>query len=125
MNLDKPLKYLRTSRRAHSLYPELAAETGVIGLVSFMTIVLLIMYQLWQARRRWMQSRPDLANIATAFLLSIIAHLGTGVFLSLAYQRFYWLLLALAGAAIQIFHSEIPNRDWQKEVPLEKPSVWN
>ncbi len=124
-NIDNALRYIPKTRRAHSLYPELAAETGVIGLVSFMAIVLLIMYQLWQARRRLIQSRPDLANIATAFLLSIIAYLGTSVFTSFAYQRFYWLLLALAGAAIQIFHSEIPNRDGQKEVPLEKPNVLN
>jgi hypothetical protein len=125
VNLPRAFRYIPIDRRAHSLYPELAAETGIVGLAVFMAIALLSMYRLWQARHRWIQSRPDLANTATAFLLSIIAYLGTSVFLSFAYQRFYWLLLALAGAAVQIFHSEIPHRDWQKEVPLKKPSVLN
>ncbi len=99
-------RHLPRPRPAHSLYFQMAAETGVIGLAIFMAIVLVPMYQLWQARRHWARSRPDLANMATALLLSLVAYLGTGIFLHLAYQRYYWLLLAVVGAALQIFQRE-------------------
>jgi putative inorganic carbon (HCO3(-)) transporter len=106
------LRYIPKTRRAHTLYFELGAETGTIGLGTFMAILALIMYRLWQARRRWIQSSPEIANIATSFLLSIIGYLGTAVFLHLSYQRYYWLLLALATAATQIFESEFSDRKY-------------
>ena len=37
--------------------------------------------------------------LATALLLALSAYLLTGMFLSLAYERYFWLLLGLAGAA--------------------------
>jgi O-antigen ligase len=99
-------KRLRSSRRAHSLYLELAAETGAIGLTAFLAIAVTTGYRLWQERRRWLRTRPDLATIATAFVLAIIAYFGTATFLHLSYQRYYWFLLALAGAAIRICRNE-------------------
>lgn len=123
LNLPNALRYLPKNRRAHSLYPELAAETGIIGLAFFMAIVLVIMYRLWQARRLCMETRPDLANMATAFLLSIVAYLGTAIFLQLSYQRYFWLMLALAGATIRICNSEMQSKDEYKEGPLKRPIV--
>ncbi|MFQ6115536.1 MAG: O-antigen ligase family protein, partial [bacterium] len=122
---DIALRRIAKNRRAHTLYFELAAETGLIGIISFMAIVLTLMYQLWQARRRWLQSRPDMANMATAFLLSITAYLSTGVFAHFSYQRYYWLLLALAGAAIQIFRSETSDNEAPRQVSLEKTNMIN
>jgi O-antigen ligase len=95
-------RHLPRPRPAHSLYFQMAAETSIIGLALFLAMVLVPMHQLWQAQRRWARSRPDLANLATAFLLSLVAYLGTGIFLHLAYQRYYWLLLALVGATLRI-----------------------
>jgi len=73
-----------------------------------MLIVFYTLSQLWKARRRWQDYNRAYANYATAFFLSIIGYLSTAVFLSLAYQRFYWVLIALAGSAIQILKSENP-----------------
>ncbi|MEJ2285436.1 MAG: hypothetical protein P8X85_17800, partial [Desulfobacterales bacterium] len=46
------------------------------------------------------------SNLATGFLLSIIGYLTTAVFLHLSYIRYYFLILALAGAIIQIYKTE-------------------
>jgi len=100
------LRYLPKSRRAHSLYAELAAETGIVGLTVFLSIVGWLLCRLWQARRRWALSHPDLANLATTFLFSIAAYLGTAMFLHLSFERYYWLLLAVASAALQIGSAE-------------------
>jgi hypothetical protein len=94
------------TRRAHCLYTELAAETGIIGFSLFMAIVLFIMVHLMKARRHWINKSPELSDLATAILLSIIAYLGTAVFAHLSYQRYFWLLIALGGALIHISASE-------------------
>lgn len=96
----------------HNLYLELLAETGVIGLACFLAIVFVIMQQLWNERRRWLQSRPELANFATAFFLSLSAYVISAVFNHLSYQRYFWLLLALSSAAARIVHSQ---RDTQSD----------
>ena len=89
------------TRRAHTLYLELAAELGVVGLVAFLSIVLLLMRDLGAIRRRW-AGHPELADLAAAFQLTLFAYLATAVFLHMAYERYYWFLLALAGAGVEI-----------------------
>jgi len=106
MNPEIAFRYLPRTRRAHSLYAELAAETGVVGITVFLSIVGWLLRRLWQARRRWALSRPDLANLVMTFVFSIAAYLGTATFLHLSYERYYWLLLALASAGLQIGSSE-------------------
>ena len=96
--------------RAHNLYLEIAAETGLIGLATFMAIVLVTMRRLWQLRARWTRSYPDLANLATAFFLSLIVYLGTGLFLHLSYSRYFWLLMALSSAAVRTIGLEAQQR---------------
>lgn len=102
LNPDVAFRSLPQSRRAHTLYFELAAETGIVGLMIFMSIVILVLKRLWSAHRRWQEVRPDLSNLAMAFFLSILAYLGTAVFLHLAYQRYFWFLMALSGATVHI-----------------------
>lgn len=99
-------KDIQVTRRAHSLYLEMAAEVGLVGLTVFLLIVCLLIRELWRIRRRWLIRRPELTDLATGLLLSITAYLTTAVFLHLAYERYYWLVLALAGAALQVARSE-------------------
>jgi O-antigen ligase len=87
-------------RRAHSLYLEIAAETGTVGLVIFMAIPLLLLMDLGRHRRALFAARPDLARLAAGFTLMLLAYLGTGVFLHLAYERYYWVMIAMAAAAV-------------------------
>jgi O-antigen ligase len=106
--MDQPevaFRAVRGPRRAHSLYFELAAETGIVGLVSFLAIVMVSLARLWRARRRWAREQPELSHLAAGFWLALVAYLGTAVFLQLAYQRYFFLLLALAGATVQILKS--------------------
>jgi len=107
LDLENAFRYLPRARRAHSLYLELAAEVGIIGLATFMFAVCLVIVRLWDIRRRAMYVRSDLANMATALILSFIAYLGTAMFLHLAYQRYYWLLLAIGGSALRVLHDEL------------------
>jgi O-antigen ligase len=99
-------KRLISNRRAHSLYLEMLADTGLAGTITFMLVALFTVRGLWLARRRFMPARADLVHIATALLLGIFGYFGTAMFLHLSYQRYYWFLMALAGAALLIFEKE-------------------
>ncbi len=86
-------------REAHNLYLGLAAEAGGLGLGAFLVAVIVTLVGLARARRAALESRPDLAALATGFLLAIVAYLASGIFLHLSYARYFWLMLALGGAA--------------------------
>ncbi len=90
---------LPAPRRAHSLYLELAAETGIVGLAIFFGIVAYLMYTLWRLRAATLARAPAWSDLTTAALLSLVAYFATAVFLHLSYIRYYWLLVALCGAA--------------------------
>jgi O-antigen ligase len=96
------LRYFTTTRRAHNLYLEMAADLGLIGLGLFMAMVIITLLQLRRARVYWLPRNPEYANLATALLLSMLGYLGTAVFLHLSYQRYFWLLLALANAGVYV-----------------------
>ncbi len=90
------------TREAHDLYLDVAAETGAFGLLIFLAIVGVTLYELDRARRRWRQKRPELAHMAAGFFLAVVSYLVTGLLLSLAYERYFWMILALGGAVSYI-----------------------
>jgi hypothetical protein len=117
-NPDLKFRDVQGPRSSHSLYLEIAAEGGVLGLTSFFAIFGFLMHGLNRERRRWRRSRPELAGLATAFLFSLLAYLGTGVFLHLSFQRYLWLLIGLAGAALHILRTTEP----EERFPLAQQS---
>ena len=89
-------------RRAHNLYASVAAETGTLGLVTLLAIFLVSLASLGRVRNRWRTERPDLSILATGFMLAIATYMTTGLFLHLAFERYLWFLLALAGATVVV-----------------------
>jgi O-antigen ligase len=86
-------------RQAHNLYLGIAAESGLLGLITFFGATSVTLWQLARARQRALKVRPELAAMATGFLLALVGYLASGLFLHLSYARYYWLVLGLAGAA--------------------------
>ncbi len=86
-------------RAAHNFLLAVAAELGIAGVLALVAFILATVRQLLRARRQWRQERPDLERLATAVLLALGAYLTAGMFLSLAYERYFWLIVALAAAA--------------------------
>jgi hypothetical protein len=104
-NSNVKFRELNVPRRAHNLFLELAAEQGALGLAAFVAIVGFLMRSLWRARRAALARHPEAADLAAALWLSLCAYLGSGVFLHLAYQRYYWLLVAMASAALHVAYA--------------------
>jgi len=102
---DIAFRRINRPRHAHSLYLELAAETGLLGVAIFTAIVVLVLWRLASVRRRALVMRPDLAPWAAGFWVAIVAYLAAGFFLQLSFQRYFWLFLALAGATVQVLEA--------------------
>jgi putative inorganic carbon (HCO3(-)) transporter len=94
------LRYLESNRRAHSLYLETAADTGLIGLGAFVVMVLTAAGYLYRNARYWRDRDRERSILASSFLFALLGYLATAVFLHLSYQRFFWALLALASSTI-------------------------
>ena len=93
---------LEAQRQTHNAYIGIAADLGLPGLVVFCAILWVALRDLMRARRRTLRSNPALANMATGFMLAIVSYAATAMFLTLAFERYFWLLLALGGAASSI-----------------------
>lgn len=102
------IRVLNANREAHSLIPGMAAEYGALGLLCYLAILYVVIRGLVRARKKHRQSQPDVANMATALLLAIITYLTTGIFLHLAYIRFFWVIMGLAGALLHLAESGEP-----------------
>ena len=88
------------TRMAHCSYLEIAAENGILGIVCFLAIFYVTTRNLWQARQ--VATHLELKKTATAFFLVMIAMIVTSTFLSFAYIRYYWLILALCSVAARL-----------------------
>lgn len=97
------LRLLQSDRRAHNMYLEELADTGIVGFSVFMSIVGLTMWTLWRLGRVWKPVDAGVYYTLIGLLIAIIGYLATAVFLHLSYVRYYWLLLAVAGAAAQVY----------------------
>ena len=100
------LRFFSYNRRAHNMYLETAADLGAIGLSALLAIFGVTVVNLERLRRYWSVRKPELANMVSAFLLSVISYMATAVFLHLSYLRFLTVTLALANAAIYVFRRE-------------------
>jgi putative inorganic carbon (hco3(-)) transporter len=96
------LRLQNEDRQAHNLYLSIAAETGLLGVGCFLYILFVTIRNLNRARKRWIVEHPEIANMATAYMLSIVTYLTTGLFLHFAFIRYFWLIMALAGAVMYI-----------------------
>ncbi|MGE3315577.1 MAG: O-antigen ligase family protein, partial [Planctomycetaceae bacterium] len=96
-------------RESHNLFLGLAAETGLLGLLSFAAVVFVTLRDLLRTRRRMIESDPRSAFIATGFFLAIISYLVTGLALHFAFVRYFWLMMALAASATLVVSENLRN----------------
>jgi O-antigen ligase len=103
------LRHITATREAHSLYPGVAAETGILGFVTLMAIFFVTLSRLAKARKYWLaRGNTSMANLCTGFFLAVISYMTTGIFLHFSYIRFFWLIMALAAVASEFKDSDIP-----------------
>jgi uncharacterized membrane protein YsdA (DUF1294 family) len=100
------IRYLESDRRGHSLYLEMAADIGMLGLGAFVAMVLAALALLHRSMRYWRRRDPERSLLASSLFFGLVAYLATAAFLHLSYQRYFWVVLALASSAIWILRQE-------------------
>ena len=87
----------------HNLYLEVAAETGLAGLVPFALVLAACFVYLWRARCSLLAA-GDLssAGLATGWAIALGGYLLTSVFLHGDFIRYWWLIVGFAGALYKI-----------------------
>jgi putative inorganic carbon (HCO3(-)) transporter len=116
------LRYLGSDRRGHSLYLEMVADTGIIGLTAFLAMAGAALVLLFRAARYWRDRDPERAIIASSLLFALIAYLASAMFLHLSYQRYFWAVLALASAAVWVLRRDEEDGSWQLETHVSPAS---
>lgn len=87
----------------HNLYLEIAAETGVVGLIIFAAIVAMTLAHLRAANRALAEEGlREAAGVAKALELAVIGYLVSGLFLHGHFQRYLWLIFGLAVAFARV-----------------------
>ncbi|MBK8984680.1 MAG: O-antigen ligase family protein [Chloroflexi bacterium] len=105
--LDRRLE----ARAAHSLYLEIAAETGLMGLLAFGAILWFLFRGVAFASQTFKAvNLPDYAHISIALGIALIGYLLGSIFLHLAYARYLWLFIGLGLALPNVARYEWARR---------------
>ncbi|MDQ6799439.1 MAG: O-antigen ligase family protein [Acidobacteriota bacterium] len=87
----------------HMLYLQIAAETGVVGLLCFLAAVSAAFLSL----RRSHEMLAERVGITTALAIALAGYLITALFLHGAYQRNFWILLGFVAAIARLPRREV------------------
>jgi putative inorganic carbon (hco3(-)) transporter len=87
------------TRQAHNSFLELAAEKGILGILSYLLVLFVVFTGLRRAKQQLsMVERTDLIPWVSALQLGLVSYLLTSIFLHGDYSRYLWLLIAFAAA---------------------------
>jgi len=100
------LRYLTTNREAHSLYLAILADTGLLGFIPFMMMLLVTLRSLFLISKSSLVEN-DMKNMARGLMLALIAYMATGIFLHFSYVRYFWIILAIASSASYLGQREL------------------
>jgi putative inorganic carbon (HCO3(-)) transporter len=113
------IEFRAEPRDPHSLYVQLLAETGVLGIAAFLVMVFFLFEALNRACRA-IEESPHLIEWLpwiSSFRFAILSYLLTSIFLHNAYIRYFWILVALALAGIHITYNMLDNL--KRNAPVE------
>lgn len=111
----------RAERRPHNLYLGIAAEGGILGLLATLAIFFAVLADLAKVRLRYLKTNPAAATLASMMIVSLVGRMLMGLTLDLTYERYLWLLVALAAtvAYLRPFESTAMTRMMERPlIPL-------
>lgn len=107
-------------RYPHNLYLEVAAETGVPGIIAFGAVLIAAFGSLGRVRGAPPSGVHDLRGLARAFQIALAGYLVSSLFLHGDFERYLWLLLGMAGAMDLLVAA--PRRAVPRQSGVDEPS---
>lgn len=102
-----------TPREPHNLYLEVAAETGILGLLVFALVIYFVFRSTIKARKKFKEIGDlDTYQLIGAFSAGFVGYLTAALFIHSAYPRYFWLLVGIAMAL-----PNIANNDFLRSKP--------
>ncbi|MFC1959482.1 O-antigen ligase family protein [Chloroflexota bacterium] len=112
LGLDSRLE----NRQAHSLYLEIAAEMGILGILTFITMLIVVFVGTRRAKKLVASiNRADLHPWISAVQYSLTGYLLTSIFLHGDYTRYLWLIIALAVSCSVLAEQLVANHQSQQQ----------
>lgn len=110
LGVETDIQDVEVRREPHSLYIEIVAETGTLGILTFMGFIGFLFNGMYQVRKRYLNSNLNLdvdwAPRVTAIMFSLLTFLIAGFFLHGIGFRYIWVLSGMALAIIHIANNE-------------------
>lgn len=98
-------------RNAHSLYLQIAAERGLVGLAAFGVLLWFMIRSLRSSRHMFQEAKLyDYGALVTAFGIGFFGFLASSLFLHESYPKYFWLLMGIALSFPQAAQGEIARR---------------
>jgi O-antigen ligase len=86
----------REQRQAHSLYLEIAAEQGILGIAAFSVMLIVIFRSAYLAKKLLRKKgREDLVYWVAGVEYGLVAYLLASTFLHGDFERYMWLIIAI------------------------------
>ncbi len=97
--IEESIRFISRHQPVHNIFLEIATETGVIGLLSFVGLTWITLRYFEESRILFTKkNKRQLANLAKALKLGFYGFLFACLFLSLQQDTQFWTLLGLAAA---------------------------
>ena len=96
----------RGTRDTHSIYLNVMAETGVVGLALLIAMLASVLWQGWTTVKQLRISDPDAAKQVHTLLIGLIAFMQAGIFASLHRVAFLYVYLGVLTTAIAVLGSQ-------------------
>jgi O-antigen ligase len=85
-----------SNRTLHNLYLEVLAETGIVGLSLFLSLIWYAFRCNGVAKRKFLEvSQLDYAHLATGLAMGFVSYLAAAFFIHAAFPRYFYLLLGI------------------------------
>ncbi len=110
------LEFRSEVRQAHDLYLEIASETGLLGLFSFMLFISGMFTSMWKAQKSLARKGlTSVSNMVAAHAFGLLGFLISAIFIHAVYFRNFWVLAGIALAIPRM--AEIELEAAEKQMP--------
>ena len=112
------------ARQAHNMYVEIAAETGILGIMGFMAFLVLTHQRLWAQRNYFNKIGDDEnASFCEALFFGYLGFCLNGIFLSSHFVRIFWAVAAIAMAIDIVIRKQKAAAEQQPPTEAASPAA--